>query len=169
MYSSRAKSNNLRTQIHVSLAGPGYMKVSWMTADKNVPSTVQYGIQSGKLLQTASGVSTSYRFITYQSGQMHHVKIGPLQDSTTYFYRCGGYGPEYNFTTPPPSGPSEPVKFAVVGRWLSSGPCFSIRRLCWTFCLLNSITWFGQPKSDTSLKTRWVDWKMCMENGSQVI
>ncbi|XP_024361946.1 purple acid phosphatase 18 isoform X2 [Physcomitrium patens] len=91
------------------------MKVSWMTADKNVPSTVQYGIQSGKLLQTASGVSTSYRFITYQSGQMHHVKIGPLQDSTTYFYRCGGYGPEYNFTTPPPSGPSEPVKFAVVG------------------------------------------------------
>ena len=101
--------------MHVSLAGPEYMKVSWMTADKSVPAIVQYGTQSGNLLQKATGVSKSYTFLTYQSGQMHHVKLGPLLDSTTYFYRCGGFGPEYNFTTPPPSGPSVPIKFAVVG------------------------------------------------------
>ncbi|KAG0555201.1 hypothetical protein KC19_12G152000 [Ceratodon purpureus] len=102
-------------QMHVSLAGPEYMKVSWMTADKSVPAIVEYGTQSGNLLQKATGVSKSYTFLTYQSGQMHHVKLGPLLDSTTYFYRCGGFGPEYNFTTPPPSGPSVPIKFAVVG------------------------------------------------------
>ncbi|KAG0555199.1 hypothetical protein KC19_12G152000 [Ceratodon purpureus] len=101
--------------MHVSLAGPEYMKVSWMTADKSVPAIVEYGTQSGNLLQKATGVSKSYTFLTYQSGQMHHVKLGPLLDSTTYFYRCGGFGPEYNFTTPPPSGPSVPIKFAVVG------------------------------------------------------
>jgi hypothetical protein len=106
---------NKSTQMHVSLAGPNYMKVSWMTSDKSVPATVEYGIQSGNLLQSATGVSKSYTFVTYESGQMHHVKLGPLLDSTTYFYRCGGFGPEYNFTTPPPSGPSVPIKFAVVG------------------------------------------------------
>lgn len=121
--------DNKSTQMHVSLAGPNYMKVSWMTSDKSVPATVQYGTQSGNLLQTASGVSKSYNFLTYKSGSMHHVKLGPLLDSTTYFYRCGGFGPEYNFTTPPQSGPTVPVKFAVVGRCTSPAPCFFIQ-LC---------------------------------------
>lgn len=105
---------NKSTQMHVSLAGPNYMKVSWMTSETSVPATVQYGTRSGNLLQTATGVSRSYSFLTYQSDQMHHVKLGPLLDATTYFYRCGGFGPEFNFTTPP-SGPSVPIKFAVVG------------------------------------------------------
>jgi len=102
--------------MHVSLAGPNYMKVSWMTSDKNVAATGQYATQSGNLSQTATGGSKMYTFLTYRSDQIHHVKLGPLLDSTTYFYQCGGFGPEFNFTTPPHSGPSVPVKFAVVGR-----------------------------------------------------
>lgn len=102
--------------MHVSLAGPNYMKVSWITSDTSVPATVQYGTQPGKLSQTATGVSKRYQFLAYKSGQIHHVKLGPLLDSTTYFYRCGGFGPQFNFTTPPGPGPSVPVKFAVVGK-----------------------------------------------------
>jgi hypothetical protein len=113
--SAAKKSATDPDQMHLSLAGPNYMKVSWMTSDNSVPATVQYGTQTGNLWQTATGVSKRYTFLTYKSGQMHHVKLGPLLDSTTYFYRCGGFGPEFNFTTPPHSGPSVPVKFAVVG------------------------------------------------------
>ena len=115
---------DMSVQMHVSLAGPNYMKVSWVTSDKSVPAAVQYGTQSGNLLQVATGVSTSYKFVTYESGQIHHVKLGPLLDSTTYFYICGGYGPQYNFTTPPPAGPSVPINFAVVG-WCTSPPFLS--------------------------------------------
>lgn len=110
-----AKSDTDPDQMHVSLAGPNYMKVSWITSDTSVPATVRYGTQPGKLSQTATGVSKQYQFLAYKSGQIHHVKLGPLLDSTTYFYRCGGFGPQFNFTTPPGPGPSVPVKFAVVG------------------------------------------------------
>lgn len=103
-------------QMHVSLAGPNHMKVSWMTSDDAaVPATVQYGLQSGNLLQSATGVTKRYDYLTYDSDMVHHVVVGPLQDATTYFYRCGGFGPEYNFTTPPPAGPNVPIKFAIVG------------------------------------------------------
>lgn len=92
------------------------MKVSWMTSDDAaVPATVQYGLQSGNLLQSATGVTKRYDYLTYDSDMVHHVVVGPLLDATTYFYRCGGFGPEYNFTTPPPAGPNVPIKFAIVG------------------------------------------------------
>lgn len=108
-------NSNWAKQMHVSLAGPNYMKVSWMTASTAVPATVQYGLATGQLTENATGVTKSYRFLLYESGQMHHVVLGPLQDSTTYFYQCGGFGPEYNFTTPPPAGPNVPIKLCIVG------------------------------------------------------
>lgn len=104
------------SQVHVSLAGPKHMKVSWMAYDSNVTSTVEYGTEAGNLGEISTmGVTKTYRFLWYSSGWMHHVVLGPLRDSTTYFYRCGGFGPVLNFTTPPPPGPNVSVKFAVVG------------------------------------------------------
>jgi hypothetical protein len=106
------------TQMHVSLAGPNKMKVSWMTGSRtyNVPAIVTYGTAQDQLTQVATGTTKSYNYLLYQSGQMHHVILGPLADSTTYFYMCGGFGPVYNFTTPPPAGRDVPIKFAIVGK-----------------------------------------------------
>ncbi|KAJ4705188.1 Purple acid phosphatase [Melia azedarach] len=99
-------------QVHVSLAGKYYIRVSWITDDKKAPSTLAYGKISGKYNATATGEHTSYRFFFYHSGKIHHVKIGPLEPGTVYYYRCGGHGPEFSFKTPPASFP---IEFAVVG------------------------------------------------------
>ncbi|CAK9237162.1 unnamed protein product [Sphagnum troendelagicum] len=102
-------------QVHVSLAGPNRMRVSWMTSSMTAPSTVHYGTTSQQYTAIASGVKKSYSYFLYKSGQMHHVVVGPLLDNTTYYYMCGGSGREFKFTTPPPAGPDVPIKFAVVG------------------------------------------------------
>ncbi|GER54228.1 purple acid phosphatase [Striga asiatica] len=99
-------------QVHVSLAGKDHIRVSWITTDKKVPSVVDYGTLPEKLDGSASGESTSYSYFLYRSGKIHHVKIGPLEPGTIYYYRCGGYGPELSFRTPPADFP---VEFAVAG------------------------------------------------------
>ena len=95
------------------------MKVSWMTPSSatNKSPVVQYGLASGNYTFTAVGTSESYSYLLYSSGLMNHVVIGPLQDSTTYYYKCGGAGEEYKFKTPPPLGPDIPIKFALVGKY----------------------------------------------------
>ncbi|GJW97916.1 purple acid phosphatase 22-like protein [Tanacetum coccineum] len=98
------------------------MKVSWVTEESNVPSIVDYGKNPGKYDSSATGETTSYRYFLYTSGEIHHVTIGPLDAATTYYYRCGGFGPEFKFKTPPASFP---VEFVVVGdlgqtEWTSS-------------------------------------------------
>jgi Icc-related predicted phosphoesterase len=104
-------------QVHISLAGPKHMRVSWMspTNAKDKAPVVQYGLISGNYTSTAIGTSESYSFLLYSSGTMNHVVIGPLQDSTTYYYKCGGAGEEYEFKTPPPLGPNVPIKLAIAG------------------------------------------------------
>ncbi|KAJ9542586.1 hypothetical protein OSB04_029092 [Centaurea solstitialis] len=99
-------------QVHVSLVGNNYMKVSWVTDENNVPSTVDYGKTSGKYESSAIGEHTSYWYFCYRSGKIHHVTIGPLDPATMYYYRCGGSGPEFNFRTPPAT---YPIEFVVVG------------------------------------------------------
>lgn len=89
------------------------MRVSWVTEDKHVPSTVEYGKEPGTYNAKATGEHTSYHYFLYSSGKIHHVTVGPLEPSTTYFYKCGGSGPEFSFKTPPPSFP---VEFAIVGK-----------------------------------------------------
>ncbi|CAH8268416.1 unnamed protein product [Arabidopsis lyrata] len=99
-------------QVHVSLAGKDHMRVTFITEDNKVESVVEYGKQPGKYDGKATGECTSYKYIFYKSGKIHHVKIGPLQPNTTYYYRCGGNGPEFSFKTPPSTFP---VEFAIVG------------------------------------------------------
>ncbi|KAL9999419.1 putative Acid phosphatase [Helianthus debilis subsp. tardiflorus] len=99
-------------QVHVSLVGKNYMKVSWVTDESRVPSTVDYGTTPGKYDSSGTGEHTSYRYFFYTSGKIHHVTIGPLLPDTTYYYRCGGSGPEFNFRTPPATFP---IEFAVAG------------------------------------------------------
>ncbi|KAK6942615.1 Calcineurin-like phosphoesterase domain, ApaH type [Dillenia turbinata] len=97
-------------QVHISLSGEDHMKVSWIT-NAAVPSTVEYGKVSGEYTATATGTQTSYHYFSYKSGKIHHVKIGPLEPDTVYYYRCGGFGPEFSFKTPPATFP---IEFVVV-------------------------------------------------------
>ncbi|TYH77030.1 hypothetical protein E1A91_D04G119300v1 [Gossypium mustelinum] len=99
-------------QVHASLAGKEYMRISWVTDEKDVASKVEYGKVSGKYEAMAVGNHTSYHYFFYSSGKIHHVKIGPLEPATTYYYRCGGHGPEFSFKTPPQTFP---IEFVVVG------------------------------------------------------
>ncbi|KAK4576180.1 hypothetical protein RGQ29_026929 [Quercus rubra] len=99
-------------QVHISLAGDESMRVTWVTDDDSSPSIVEYGTLPGRYSSVAQGESTSYNYLFYSSGKIHHTVIGPLEHDTVYFYRCGGQGPEFQLKTPPAQFP---VTFAVVG------------------------------------------------------
>ncbi|KAG0478957.1 hypothetical protein HPP92_013676 [Vanilla planifolia] len=99
-------------QVHISLAGPKHMRISWLTDDKSPPSIVEYGTSSRKYFAFSEGENLSYRYLLYSSGKIHHVVIGPLEDDTVYYYRCGGQEPEFQLKTPPSKFP---IKFAIVG------------------------------------------------------
>ncbi|PIA59009.1 hypothetical protein AQUCO_00400097v1 [Aquilegia coerulea] len=99
-------------QVHISLVGKDHMRVSWVTTDKNAPSTVEYGKLPGKYDMSMTGEHTTYRYFFYKSGKIHHVKIGPLEPGMTYYYCCGGAEKEFSFKTPPSKFP---IEFAVAG------------------------------------------------------
>ncbi|KAH7512148.1 hypothetical protein FEM48_Zijuj12G0059700 [Ziziphus jujuba var. spinosa] len=122
IFTPHKRSDSDPQQVHISLVGKDHMRVSWITEAKHVSSNVEYGKVPGKYNAKATGEHTSYHYFLYSSGMIHHVTIGPLEPSTTYFYRCGGSGPEFSFKTPPPQFP---IEFAVVGdlgqtEWTSS-------------------------------------------------
>ncbi|RID63107.1 hypothetical protein BRARA_E02133 [Brassica rapa] len=106
------KSTSQPEQVHISLAGDKHMRVSWVTNDKSSPSFVEYGTSPGKYSFLGQGESTSYSYIFYRSGKIHHAVIGPLEPDTVYYYRCGGGGPEFHLKTPPSRFP---ITFAVAG------------------------------------------------------
>ncbi|XP_047310902.1 purple acid phosphatase 18-like [Impatiens glandulifera] len=99
-------------QVHISLAGDHHMRVTWITNGELAPSMVEYGTSPGKYIYISQGESTSYRYLLYRSGKIHHTVIGPLEYDTVYYYRCGGEGPEFQMKTPPSQFP---VTFAVAG------------------------------------------------------
>lgn len=99
-------------QVHISLVGSDRMRVTWIT-EKDVPSLVDYGKSSGEYTSSAFGeIASSYSYVFYRSGYIHNVVIGPLEANTTYYYRCGGNGPDYNLKTPPSQFP---IYFSVIG------------------------------------------------------
>ncbi|CAN1134141.1 Purple acid phosphatase 22 [Linum perenne] len=99
-------------QVRVSIAGSGHIRVSWITDDQTVPSTVDYGTEPGVYVDKVVGHRSSYQYLTYSSGSIHHVRIGPLEPDTVYYYRCGGRCPEFSFKSAPAGFP---VEIAVVG------------------------------------------------------
>ncbi|VFQ74207.1 unnamed protein product [Cuscuta campestris] len=104
-------------QVHISMAGKDKMRISWLTKESpsDTAATVEYGTSPGNYILSANANTTSYRYLLYKSGDIHHAVIGPLSPSTTYYYRFPGGSAsslQYNFTTPP-SG--FPIKFAVAG------------------------------------------------------
>ncbi|KAL5710009.1 Purple acid phosphatase 18 [Ranunculus cassubicifolius] len=100
-------------QVHISLAGSKHMRVTWITEDESAASIVEYGTSPGAYTSLSQGETTSYTYLFYSSGKIHHTVIGPLEDNTRYFYRCGGrQGLEFNLKTPPSQFP---ITFAVAG------------------------------------------------------
>ncbi|KAL5206084.1 hypothetical protein ABZP36_034293 [Zizania latifolia] len=99
-------------QVHISAVGSDKMRVSWIT-DDDAPATVEYGRTSGQYPFSATGNTITYSYFLYHSGKIHDAVIGPLEPSTTYYYRCSNNtSREFSFRTPPAS---LPVKFVVVG------------------------------------------------------
>ncbi|CAL4942944.1 unnamed protein product [Urochloa decumbens] len=123
----KAASASDPQQVHISLAGERRMRITWITDDNSVPSVVDYGTKKGTYTMTSQGDSTSYSYLLYSSGKIHHVVIGPLEDNTNYYYRCGGQGPEFQFKTPPSQFP---LSLAVVG---------DLGQTSWTTSTLNHI------------------------------
>ncbi|XP_065855220.1 probable purple acid phosphatase 20 [Euphorbia lathyris] len=99
-------------QVHISMVGADKMRITWITDDET-PSIVQYGTSPSSLQNTANGTSDSYRFITYKSGFIHNVVVGPLNPSTVYYYTCSSNSArQFSFKTPPSQFP---INFVVVG------------------------------------------------------
>lgn len=98
------------------------MRISWIT-DKHTPPIVNYGTSSGKYEHSATGVISSYEYVTYISGEIHDVVIGPLNPNTVYYYSFAtgsSSTPEYSFKTPPAQFP---IKFAVSGYKFQASFC----------------------------------------------
>ncbi|KAJ3670631.1 hypothetical protein LUZ60_008057 [Juncus effusus] len=116
------KPSSYPQQVHVSAVGTQYMRISWITDNTSIPASVEFGEVSGKYTKTTTGESYKYTYFLYTSGKIHNVKIGPLESSTVYYYRCGGVGDEFSFKTAPAS---LPVEFVIVGdlgqtKWTAS-------------------------------------------------
>ncbi|KAF5750499.1 hypothetical protein HS088_TW03G00836 [Tripterygium wilfordii] len=99
-------------QVHISVIGEDKMRISWITQNPS-PATVQYGTSPGVYGDSATGTTSSYKYLLYKSGQIHDVVIGPLKPNTVYYYRLGSK-PVRNlsFKTPPAQFP---ITFAVAG------------------------------------------------------
>jgi len=118
-------------QVHISVVGSDGMRISWVTDDRSAPSVVDYGTSPGKYTASSTGDHTTYRYFFYKSGAIHHVTIGPLRPSSTYYYRCGRSGDEFTLRTPPST---LPIEFVVVGDLGQTG---------WTASTLSHITGGG--------------------------
>lgn len=90
------------------------MRISWITSDPT-PALVYYGTSPGANTLSANGTTNTYTYLTYRSGEIHHVLIGPLNPNTHYYYRCGSTSsssPQFTFKTPPSTFP---INFSIVG------------------------------------------------------
>ncbi|KAL0338616.1 UNVERIFIED_CONTAM: putative purple acid phosphatase 20 [Sesamum angustifolium] len=109
-------------QVHISLSGENHMRISWITSDPT-PPVVYYGTSPGASTSSANGTTNMYHYVTYRSGEIHDVVVGPLKPNTVYYYRCGlSSSPEFSFKTPPSL---YPIKFSIIGdlgqtEWTSS-------------------------------------------------
>ncbi|OMO82165.1 hypothetical protein CCACVL1_12050 [Corchorus capsularis] len=106
-------SPNSPEQVHISVVGADKMRITWIT-ETSAPSIVEYGTSPGHYPTSATGTSSSYKYLAvYRSGEIHDVVIGPLNPNTVYYYRCSSDSiREFSLKTPPAH---LPIKFAIVG------------------------------------------------------
>ncbi|CAL0309952.1 unnamed protein product [Lupinus luteus] len=110
IFTPQSDDDSSPEQVHIYQVGQDKMGISWIT-QSSTPSTVQYGLTpSGN--NTASGLTNSYRYLLYKSGEIHNAVIGPLKSNTVYYYRLGNSPKGYSFKTAPSQFP---IKFAVSG------------------------------------------------------
>ncbi|KAL4605830.1 hypothetical protein ACB092_09G058200, partial [Castanea dentata] len=99
-------------QVHTSFVGQDKMRISWITKASTKP-IVYFTETTGVYQNSVLGTSSSYKYMTYKSDQIHEAVIFPLKPDTVYFYRCGiNSSKEYTLRTPPAQFP---IRFAVVG------------------------------------------------------
>lgn len=99
------------------MVGQDQMRISWIT-DNPTPATVYYATSANAADGvSATGTTSTYRYLIYKSGQINDVVIGPLKPNTLYYYRLGDSPQQYTFKTPPSQFP---IKFAVIGNQIKS-------------------------------------------------
>ncbi|KAI3985080.1 hypothetical protein MKX01_027166 [Papaver californicum] len=104
------------------------MRITWITNDYGTPSKVEYGTMEETHNLSAIGRVYSYKYLMYQSGEIHDVVIGPLTPDTVYYYPCGSNSDRvFSFKTPPAQFP---IKYVVAGDLGQTG---------WTTTTLNHI------------------------------
>eukprot|EP00298_Acanthocystis_sp_HF-20_P005693 c15773_g2_i1.p1 GENE.c15773_g2_i1~~c15773_g2_i1.p1 ORF type:complete len:498 (+),score=190.91 c15773_g2_i1:43-1494(+) len=102
-------------QVHIALAGPYGMSISWFTQDSTVSSTIKYGLTSFNLSSIATGSSSQY----LEGFGFHHTGvIDNLKPLTKYFYSvgddAGGYSSVFSFVSTPDSN-TAPFSIAIFG------------------------------------------------------
>ncbi|TKV91860.1 hypothetical protein SEVIR_9G125366v4 [Setaria viridis] len=110
---------NAPQQVHITLGDQTgtAMLVSWVTVEAEGNSTVLYGRAADRLDLAAEGATTRYTFYNYTSGFIHHCTLTGLDHGTRYYYVMG-FGDTVRtfwFTTPPPPGPSAPLRLGLIG------------------------------------------------------
>ncbi|CAH8385039.1 unnamed protein product [Eruca vesicaria subsp. sativa] len=113
---------NAPEQVHITQgdhSGRG-MIISWVTPTNDDGSNVvNYWIADtdGSTKQSAEASTSSYTYYDYTSGFLHHATIKELEYETKYFYELGtGRSTrQFNFMTPPKTGPDVPYTFGVIG------------------------------------------------------
>lgn len=103
------------SQIHIALAGPQGMAVSYTTLGQTT-TTVSFG-ESAATLKAVSGASSSYIEPFFH----HHTVLKGLKAATKYYYRCGdsaaGQSEVLSFTTPPDPSQHGSFSASVFGDW----------------------------------------------------
>ncbi|KAI5425504.1 hypothetical protein KIW84_031346 [Lathyrus oleraceus] len=98
-------------QVHISQVGQDKMRISWI-AESPTLAKVEYNQILSKNKISATGTTSSYRYLIYNYGEIHNVVIGPLKPNNAYHYGLGESPKTYNFKTAPDQFP---IKFAIVG------------------------------------------------------
>ncbi|XP_021728734.1 probable purple acid phosphatase 20 [Chenopodium quinoa] len=105
-------------QVHISKVGTDQMRITWITRD-SAPSKVDYGLSSGSYNVSVDGSASTYKYLLYNSGQIHEAVLGPLEPNTVYYYRCSeDASREFSFKTAPAQ---LPINFVVIGDFGQTG------------------------------------------------
>ncbi|XP_019424868.1 PREDICTED: probable purple acid phosphatase 20 [Lupinus angustifolius] len=111
IFTPHSEDDSSPQQVHISQVDRDHMMITWIT-ESSTPPTIQYGTTPSANSFNNTGVTGSYDYITYKSGEIHYVIIGPLEPNTIYYYRLGDSPKGYSFKTTPSQFP---IKFAVAG------------------------------------------------------